>query len=269
MYAVQDETTMQTLNRNGVNMAYQEAGSGAPLLLLVHGFCGNHTHLMPQFDYFRRNHRVVAVDRRGHGHSDKPEQAYTIEGFADDLAWLCHELGLYKPVVVVHSMGAIGLELVACFPDLPAALVLLDAPFSPPPEVQTGFQQLLDGLRSPAYREVLSQMADNLIFLPTDNQQRKAHLVEAMAELPQQVMVSTWENFLAHNTEAAAAQCRVPLLHLGSVFPANLTHLRELCPQLVTGQTVGAGHFHQLEVSEQVNAMIDRFLTITLNGREQ
>ena len=260
---------MQTLNRNGVNLAYQEAGSGAPPILLVHGFCGDHTQLAPQFDYFRRNHRVIAVDRRGHGQSDKPEQAYTIEGFADDLAWLCREVGLYKPVVVVHSMGAIGLELAARFPDLPAAIVLLDTPFSPPPEVQAGFQHLLDGLRSPTYREVLCQTADQLIFLPTDDQQRKARLVEAMGNLPQQVIVSTWENLLAHDTEAAAAACQAPVLHIGSVFPANLARLRELCPQLVTGQTVGAGHFHQLETAEQVNAMIDRFLTVTLNGRHR
>lgn len=258
---------MQTLNRDGVNLAYQEAGSGGPPILLVHGFCGNHTHLSPQFDYFQRKHRVVAVDRRGHGCSDKPEQAYTIEGFADDLAWLCHQLGLYKPVVVVHSMGAIGLELAARFPDLPAALVLLDVPFSPPPEVQTGFQQLLEGLRGPAYREVLHQTADNLIFLPTDDPQRKAQLVANMLELPQHVIVSTWENFLAHNTDAAAAECHMPVLHLRSIFPVNLSRLAELCPRLVTGQTVGAGHFHQLEVPEQVNAMVDRFLSISLNGR--
>jgi pimeloyl-ACP methyl ester carboxylesterase len=258
---------MQTLNRDGVNLAYQEAGRGAPPLLLVHGFCGNHTQFAPQFDYFRRYHRVIAVDRRGHGQSDKPEQAYTIEGFADDLAWLCRELGVYKPVVVVHSMGAIGLELAARFPDLPAALVLLDTPFSPPPEVWTGFRQLLDGLRSPAYREVLGQIADQLVFLPTDDQQRKARIVESMGALPQHVIVSTWENFLAHDTETAAAACQVPVLHLSSVFPASLARLRELCPHLVTGQTVGAGHFHQLETPEQVNAMIDRFLTVSLNGR--
>lgn len=255
---------MQTLNRNGINLAYQEAGSGAPPLLLVHGFCGDHTHLAPQFDYFRRNHRVIAVDRRGHGQSDKPDQAYTIEGFADDMAWLCRELGLYKPVVIVHSMGAIGLELAARFPDLPAAIVMLDTPFLPPPEVQVGFRQLLDGLRSPAYRDVLRQIADQLVFLPTDDQMRKARIVEAMGSLPQPVIVSTWENFLAHDTAAAAAACKVPLLHISSVFPANVARLGELCPQLVTGQTVGAGHFHQLETPEQVNAMIERFLTIAL-----
>ncbi len=258
---------MQTLNRAGVNLAYTDAGKGGVPLLLVHGFCGNHSHLSPQFEYFRRHHRVVAVDRRGHGQSDKPEQTYTIEGFADDLAWLCREIGLYKPVVVVHSMGAIGLELAAAFPDLLSALVLLDAPFAPPPEAQMGFQQLLGGLASPAYQDVLRQTADSLIFLPTDDQQRKAQIVEGMIHVPQQVMVSAWENYLAYDEEAAAAQCWIPLLHLRSIFPANLCRLRELCPQLVTGETVGGGHFHQLEVPEQVNPMIERFLELSLSGR--
>src|SRR6185503_15183822 len=171
---------MLKLYRDGVALAYEEAGNGAPPILFVHGFGGDHTHFAPQFEYFRRNHRVVAVDRRGHGQSDKLEQAYTIEGFADDLAWLCRELGLYKPVVVVHSMGAIGLELAAHFPELPGALVILDAPFLPPPEVQANFQQMLEGLRSPAYREVLRQVADAILFLPTDDPERKARLVEAL-----------------------------------------------------------------------------------------
>jgi pimeloyl-ACP methyl ester carboxylesterase len=135
--------------------------------------------------------------------------------------------------------------------------------------VWVGFQQLLDGLRSPAYREVLRQIADQLVFLPTDDQKRKAQIVKAMAALPQQVIVSTWENFLAYDIAAAAAACKVPVLHIGSVFQADLARWRELCPHLVTGQTVGAGHFHQLETPEQVNAMIDRFLTVTLNGRDR
>lgn len=258
---------MQKLYRDGVGLAYEEAGSGGPPLLLVHGFGGDHTHLAPQFEYFRRNHRVVAVDRRGHGQSDKPEQAYTIAGFADDLAWLCRELGLYQPVIVAHSMGAIGLELAARFPDLPAGLVILDAPFLPPPPVLDSFRQMLEGLRSPAYREVLRQVADTIIFLPTDDRERKARLVAAMSNTPQHVLVSSWENFIAHDTAAAAAACQVPLLHIGSVFPADLTRFKELCPQLVNGQTVGAGHFHQLEVPEQVNEMIERFLAVSLKSQ--
>jgi pimeloyl-ACP methyl ester carboxylesterase len=44
---------------------------------------------------------------------------------------------------------------------------------------------------------------------------------------------------------------------------SDLTRLREVCPNVVTGQTVGAGHFHQLEVPEQITAMIERFLAVS------
>jgi len=37
--------------------------------------------------------------------------------------------------------------------------------------------------------------------------------------------------------------------------------LAALCPQLVTGRTVGSGHFPTLEVPEQVNGMVDRFIS--------
>ena len=43
-----------------------------------------------------------------------------------------------------------------------------------------------------------------------------------------------------------------------------MTRLHALAPQILYGKTVGSGHFCQLEVPEQVNAMIDRFLAITL-----
>jgi hypothetical protein len=43
-----------------------------------------------------------------------------------------------------------------------------------------------------------------------------------------------------------------------------MNRVRELIPQMLYGQTVGSGHFCQLEVPEQVNAMIDRYLAVAL-----
>src|SRR5215210_7952534 len=84
--------------------------------------------LRPPFEYFRRKHRVVAVDLRGHGQSDKPHQSYTMAAFTDDLAWMCDQLGIEKPVVIVHSMGGIVAFDLACrYPTLPSAIVMLYA----------------------------------------------------------------------------------------------------------------------------------------------
>jgi hypothetical protein len=44
------------------------------------------------------------------------------------------------------------------------------------------------------------------------------------------------------------------------------SRLQELTPQVVTGQTVGAGHFITLLVPEQVNAMLERFFAVSLSA---
>lgn len=95
-----------TLDHDEVQLFFEEAGSGLPPILFIHGWGGDHTYMAPQFEYFRRRHRIVNVDLRGFGQSDKPDQAYTMAGYADELAWMCQRLDLQKPVVVSHSMGA-------------------------------------------------------------------------------------------------------------------------------------------------------------------
>ena len=68
------------------------------------------------------------------------------------------------------------------------------------------------------------------------------------------------------NGIAALLMCSAPMLVLlsqpgGSNDPSRLRALRS---DAQFGVTVGAGHFHQLEVPDQVNAMIERFLAVVL-----
>ena len=58
---------MSWSRRDGVALFYEEAGVGEPPILLVHGLACDHTHLTPQLEHFSDDHRVVAVDLRGHG----------------------------------------------------------------------------------------------------------------------------------------------------------------------------------------------------------
>jgi pimeloyl-ACP methyl ester carboxylesterase len=252
--------------RDGVALYYEDDGQGDPPILLVHGWTCDHTYFAPQFERYQREHRVVAVDLRGHGQSDKPEQDYTMTGFADDLAWLCDELGLIKPVVIGHSMGGvIALELAARHPDLPAAIVAVDSPLLPPQALRDAIGGVVEGLKSPAFREVSQQFVGNALFIEGDDPDLKARVVEAMSAAPQHVMASALEQIFSWDGEAAARACTVPVLNLIASRPLlDVARFTELCPQAIHGQTVGAGHFHQLLVPEQVNAMIDRFMAISL-----
>jgi pimeloyl-ACP methyl ester carboxylesterase len=70
----------------------------------------------------------------------------------------------------------------------------------------------------------------------------------------------------AWNGVGALALCTLPTLLLRRSLSDNpeALRLRVIKPDLEVGITVGAGHFHQLEVPEQVNAMIERFLATAL-----
>jgi pimeloyl-ACP methyl ester carboxylesterase len=257
---------MQTLTRDGIRLCYDEAGSGDPPILFVHGWCCDHTYFAPQFEHFRRTHRVIAVDQRGHGASDKPQQEYSMVALADDLAWLCKQLHIERPVVIGHSMGGVAaLTLAWRFPEVPAAIATVDSPILLPAAVVDTLGPFIAALRGPGYRDVQRQFVADMLFIASDDPQRKARIIDAMSSAPQHVMASAFEQIFAFDHAAAAAACTVPWLFINTAHPPEyLSRLREACPQVTIGQTVGAGHFSQLEVPEQVNAMLDRFLTLAV-----
>ena len=260
---------MQSLRRDGVTLFYEEAPGDELTILLVHGWCCDHTYFVPQFEHFAsRGHRVVAVDLRGHGRSDKPPQGYTMQLFADDLAWICQRIGVEKPVVVGHSMGGIvAFDLAARYPDMTSAVVMLDAAVVLPSAARAAIPSLLEELRDPGYREVLRNYVANSLFISTDAQERKKRILESMSSTPQHVVVSAFEGLRDYDPTEATGGLAIPAVYIAAdeLQPrSDMSRFRELAPQILYGKTVGSGHFCQLEVPEQVNAMIERFLAITL-----
>ena len=129
---------MAMIARQGIKPAYEDHGVGKPVFLFVHGWACDRSAFAPQAAHFARRHRVVAVDLRGHGESDKPRGPYPMLTHAEDLAYLIAHLGLGKVVALGHSMGGLTvLQLAAAYPGHVAAIVMVDpAPFVRPPELR-------------------------------------------------------------------------------------------------------------------------------------
>jgi pimeloyl-ACP methyl ester carboxylesterase len=257
---------MRALDRDGTKLAYQESGAGDPPFVFVHGWTCDHTSFAPQVEHFEPTHRVLAVDLRGHGRSDAPEQEYTIPGFADDVAWLCREVGVDAAIFVGHSMGGtVVLELAARHPELVTAVVMIDAaPIVATPEMATASADVVAAFAGPAPDVARAAIAEHAVAEIRDAALR-ARMLQVMTSVPHHVAASCVGHMGEWDGEAAARASAVPALHIGADSPINdATALRRLNPLIRTGQTVGAGHFNQLDASDQVHAMIDRFLEVAL-----
>jgi pimeloyl-ACP methyl ester carboxylesterase len=98
-----------------------------PPILLVHGLASNARIWDLAAPLLARDFRVVAIDQRGHGQSDKPTDDYSIATIAGNLAGVLGALSWTRPLIVGHSWGAnVALQLAADCPALPGGIVLLD-----------------------------------------------------------------------------------------------------------------------------------------------
>jgi 3-oxoadipate enol-lactonase len=132
---------MPTLEVNGVELAYDDHGSGLPLIL-IHGWGGTRTVWAQQIEAFARNHRVIAVDLPGHGDSGRPagDHHYSPAACAADIHALADALGIEQAVLLGQSMGTLIAQLYClAHPARVKALVLNGAlAGSPPAGVQAG-----------------------------------------------------------------------------------------------------------------------------------
>jgi pimeloyl-ACP methyl ester carboxylesterase len=254
----------------GVKIAFERggAGTGAPMLL-VHGWSCDRTYLAPQFEHFARGHAVATVDLRGHGASDQPAPGpgvYTLDAFVGDLFAVSAACGFTRPVIVGHSIGAlVALTAATSRMSTASAVVLIDpAPMDDSEEARA----LLDDIAASSAADTDGSFRTAIasgMFLPTDRVRRQ-EIIDGISRMRPDVAAAFIRAARGAGALVALGRCSVPVLSIGSAVPSNPPDaLRSAKPDIVIGQTVGAGHFIQLEVLDQVNAMIERFLTNTVS----
>ncbi len=110
-----------------VQLYYEVDGTGAPLLFL-HGLGSTGRDWAEQVDHFDDEYRVLRVDLRGHGRSEKSDGPYHIAQFARDVAVLLRRLDAAPAHVVGLSMGGmVALQLGADAPQLVRSLVVVNS----------------------------------------------------------------------------------------------------------------------------------------------
>jgi pimeloyl-ACP methyl ester carboxylesterase len=104
-----------------------DIGKG-PAIVFVHGLSGSWPNWLEQLPVFAGDHRVIAMDLPGFGHSPMPHEQITISAYARMLDELLEKLGVSAATVVGNSMGGfVSTELAIAFPQRVERLVLVSA----------------------------------------------------------------------------------------------------------------------------------------------
>jgi N-formylmaleamate deformylase len=224
--------------------------------------------LAPEYD-------VIMVDARGHGHSDAPEGGFGPAEQAVDLAGAITDLGLERPVVLGHSMGAAtALVLAGTHPDVPGAILLED-----PPAWWTGRSD------TPAARERRVAMRERALNLKRKT--REELIAGQRAEQPgwSNAELEPWGdakqrfslNVLSVYDQDNAAGVDWSVLMSGITCPALLitadpergaivtdtsaAALKALVPHLEIAYVPGAGHNIRRDQFTRYMDVVRRFLT--------
>ncbi|CAG5131062.1 unnamed protein product [Candidula unifasciata] len=120
------------INIGPIKLHYVASGpSEAPLMLLLHGFPEIWYSWRYQIKEFQKDFRVVAVDMRGYGESDRPQgvQQYRMPLLVEDVRLLIEALGFKSCVLVSHDWGgAVAYAFAAAHPEMVERLVVMNIP---------------------------------------------------------------------------------------------------------------------------------------------
>jgi len=114
------------INAHGIRLHYVEKGSGRPLVF-IHGSYGSlNDFTLSLFERASQKYRAIAIDRPGHGYSERPSSPMTPTDHARHIHEALEQLGARDPILVGHSYGgAVVLAYAVEYPREVSALVLL------------------------------------------------------------------------------------------------------------------------------------------------
>lgn len=247
---------------DGMRVHYESVGRGAEALVFVHGWTCDLSFWRMQSAAFAGKVRVIAVDLPGHGASDKPHVAYTMDLFARSLAAVMRDAGVKRAVLVGHSMGTpIVRQFYRKYPAQTLALVVVDGALRPF-GTRAAMEPFIAPLRGTNYKETVSRMFDGMMG-PQTPAARREEIKAASLATPQYVAVSAMEG-MSDDSIWTDDQIKVPVLAIlarSPFWPAdNEQRYRHIAPDLEYKMWDGVGHFLMLDKPDEFNQTLADFL---------
>ena len=263
----------QTINSVPINFTL-DGTTGAPLITFAHALSLNLRSFDDQIDAFKDQYRVLRLDLRGHGKTDKDGGSFSMEDLADDVVGLWDHIGVEKSHFVGSSLGAmVGLALALDHADRLSSLTFMASQGALPPErivasrANIAAMRASDATAQTTMANEADALMDRLLFDHDEstNPSRFTLLRQILGDTTLFGQARAYEAILAMNYDNRLDEIYTPTLVLAGAQDNSTTPERmQMYKDGITGAQMellqDAGHFPNLEQPDAFNATLKTFL---------
>jgi len=257
---------MPFVSVDGTRLYYEETGTGSPLLFL-HGLGSSSRDWFEQVSYFKDRYRVLQLDLRGHGRSERASGPFHMAQFARDVAVFLRQLDGAPAHIVGLSMGGmVGFEVAVGAPRLVRSLVATNSPADT--QLNTWSDVWFYASRRTAVqilgmRRVGEIIADRLFVKPGQETLRR-EFVERWADNDRASYVGAVDAIMGWSVLDRLSRISAPTLLISSAEDytpvAEKNRVVARIPNAELAVVEDARHALPVERSEAFNALVDDFL---------
>ena len=231
-------------------------------MVLVHGWNCDETVWAAQTSALGGKLRLIAIDLPGHGQSDAPRIAYTMEHHARALDAVLSDAKVKGAVLVGHSNGTpVIRQFYRKFPEKTRGLVIVDGSLRPLGD-NAMMEKFIAPMRGPEYQAVVARFVDSMVHSIQDAALREK-IKSAILRTPQHVAVSEMEGLLDPELWRPD-KINVPVLMIlakqPSWTPEYERFVRDLAPGVDYRVWENVSHFLMMEKPAEFNAALSEFI---------
>ena len=250
-------------SRDGVKTYYEVSGEGFPLAL-VHANPFDRRMLLYQVAHFSTYFKVINIDLRGYGYSDKPATPISMTDLCEDVVAVCRQEGASQAVFVGVSVGGvIGLQLGLDHPEIFKALILVGCSSQPGDR----YQSRIDGYMKQGVAKFHIQHLTDLVSKDFPQTKMGRYLLGMHTKMDTRLsapaIAEIFHALQNRDLTPRLPELKMPVLIMNGEFDNSLKRSKEMSTKITGAEhqvIPGAGHACCLEDPATFDEIVLRFL---------
>ena len=234
---------------NGIKIHYEVSGEGFPLVL-IHANPFDRRLWLYQVSHFSTFFKVINVDLRGYGYSDKPTSTTSIVEIGEDVVGVCRQEGVKEAMVAGISVGGvIALQLGLDHPEIFKALILVGCSSGPGGRYQQRIEGYMEGVEK-YHIQHLKALVIKAFFESRLGHYLLGNFTDCDKRLNAGSIAEIFKALQNRDVTHRLGELKMPVLVVNGEFDNSLVRGREMAQKIRGGvhQIIpGAGHACCLE----------------------